>query len=130
MEILTVYRYVLLNDATVSGLLGGDVHIETVNQSDQRPNILLEMPESGHDYSHQGPVGLRDAHVRVTARADSRQSAGALGKAIEDALKNWTGMQYSHTVQLTELFRSSSGYDDKASVFLSVSEYTSHFTRS
>lgn len=129
MQILTVYRSLLANDAGITALRTGGIHMGRVSQDDPRPNILIECPESGEDYSHQGPAGLIDAHIRVTARADTFQAATLLGEAIEALLKVWTGTLFDHAVQLTEHFATNASYDDKAAVFTHVSEYTSFYRR-
>lgn len=127
MQIMTVYRSVIAGNGTISALRTGDVHIGMVDQNDPRPNVLIECPESGEDYSHQGPSGLIDAHIRVTARGDTFKSATQLGEAIQTVLKAYTGTLFSHQVQLTEHFATMAGYDDKAKVFTHVSEYTSFY---
>lgn len=127
MLILTVYRAVLLAAPTVSSKLNGGIHYGRVDQNEPRPNILLEMPESGADYTHSGPVGLFDGHLRATCRADTFQAATLLGDAVRAVLEDWTGEMFGCRIQLTEHFNSASGFDDKAQVFTHVSEYTSFF---
>lgn len=127
MLILVAYKSVIVG---APALIAADkVFIGRVDQNTVRPNVLLEMPESGQDYSHSGPTGLFDAHVRITARADTDQAAFTLGEAIARRLQNWTGTANGCRVQMTEHFNSAAGYDDAAKVFTQVEEFTAYFTR-
>lgn len=129
MLILVAYQNVLAAAPSVATLAGNRIFIGRVDQSTARPNVLLEMPEAGQDYSHSGPVGLFDAHVRITARADTDQTAFLLGEAIARALQGWTGTALGCAVQMTEHFNTMGGYDEGAKVFTQTEEFTAHFTR-
>lgn len=129
MEILSAYRARLLAVSAVATRAVGGIHIASVPQTTIRPNILLELPEQGQDYSHSGPDGLFDGHLRITCRADSVTSAAELGEEVTLALQDWRGIYYGCRVQMTEHFNTMSGYDSAAKVFTHVSEYTAHFTR-
>lgn len=129
MLILTVYKKILQDDAGITALCPGGVHIGNIRQGANRPNILLEMPEEGEEYSHSGPSGLLDAHLKVTCRGDTDKSAALLGDAVMTLLKTWKGTEYSHTVQLTEKFKAEYKYDDSAKVHHHISEYTSFYRR-
>lgn len=128
MEVLTAYRYALLGAPAVVSIVSDRVFYERVDQSALRPNILLQMPESGTDYSHQGPVGLYDGHLKVICRADTFQAASQLAKAVKATLEDWRGVQFGIRVQMTEHFNSMSDYDDRAKVYLAVHEFTSFFS--
>lgn len=128
MIILTLYRAVLAETAAVNSKAIGGFHLLRVDQEALRPNILLEMPESGSDYTHSGPVGLYDGHLRVTCRADTFQAAVQLGDAVRAALENWQGQRFGMTVQMTSHFNSAAGYDEGAKVYTSVQEFTAFFT--
>lgn len=129
MIILTVYRSVLLSAPSVASKLNGGVLFEWGGQDIPRPNIILQMPESGQDYSHQGPVGLIDGHLRVISRAETFQAATELGDAVQSTLETWTGTLFGHAVQKTEHFNSMSAYDDGAKIFTRTDEFTAFFTR-
>lgn len=129
MLILTVYKNALLWRPEVASGLRGGVHIGQVAQGALRPNILLKLGSSGEDMSHQGPVGLRDAEIIVTARGDTDQAAGVLGEAVRETLQGWTGNANGLWVQLTELMSEESNYDDSAKVFEHISTYTSYFRK-
>lgn len=129
MIILTVYRSVLLNVTAVNSLATGGYHLGKVVQDSVRPNVLLQKPDGGQDYSHQGPVGLHDAHVKITARADTAQAAALLGDEIRKALEDWTGTLFGCVVQMTEHMKSSDDYDEGAKVFMQIEEFTSFYTR-
>lgn len=129
MIILVAYKAVLLAAPTVQQRVGQRIYIGRVGQDAARPNVLLELLEQGQDYTHSGPVGLFDAHVRITARADTDQAAFFLGDAIARCLQNWTGTAESVRVQMTDHFNSVAGFDDVNSVFTQTEEFTAFFTR-
>lgn len=129
MIILACYKSTLAATSAVNTIVSGRIYIGRVDQDALRPNILMEMPESGQEYTHSGPSGLFEAHVKITARADTDQAAFTLGEAIARALQNWTGTALNCKVQMTEHFNSMGGYDDAAKVFTQVEEFTSFFTR-
>lgn len=127
MLILAAYKTVIVGAPAL--IAANKVFIGRVDQNTPRPNVLMEMVESGQDYSHSGPTGLFDAHVRITARADTDQDAFALGEAIARRLQNWIGTAMGCRVQMTEHFNSAQGYDDAAKVFTQTEEFTAYFTR-
>lgn len=129
MLILAAYKSVLLNSPAVSSRAGSRIYLSRVDQNAQRPNILMELAAQGQDYTHSGPVGLFDAHIRITARGDTDQAAFFLGDAIARSLQMWTGSAEGCRVQMTEHFNSASGFDKDNSVFTQVEEFTSFFTR-
>lgn len=129
MLILSAYKSVLLATPAVNGIVLGRIYISRVDQNAPRPNVLMEMPESGQEYSHSGPAGLFEAHVKITARADTDQASFTLGESIARALQNWTGTAMNCKVQMTEHFNSMGGYDDTAKVFKQVEEFTAFYTR-
>ena len=129
MLILAAYKSVLVATPTVTARAGQRIYLGRVDQNALRPNVLMEMVESGQDYTHSGPVGLFDAHIKITARGDTDQAAFFLGDAIARRLQNWTGSAEGCRVQMTEHFNSSSGYDDANSVFTQVEEFTAYFVR-
>lgn len=129
MQILAAYKSRLLAAPAVATLVKGGIWIGHVDQSQPRPNILLEMPESGQDYTHSGPVGLIDAHVIVSCRADVDSVASQLGEATDAALRDWTGTLFGCAVQLSSLFNVGLEYDASAKVFRRFSEYTAFFRR-
>jgi hypothetical protein len=129
MLILVAYKAVLVATPAVNSKAAGGFFIGRVDQNTVRPNVLLESPESGQDYTHSGPVGLFDAHVRITARADTDQSAFLLGDAIARALQDYRGISQGCSIQMTEHFNSAPGYDDTAKVFTQTEEFTAYFTR-
>lgn len=129
MLILTAYKSVLVATPAVNNIVAGRIYIGRVDQNIIRPNVLLQMPESGQEYSHSGPTGLFDAHVRIIARADTDVAAFTLGEAIARTLQNWRGTAMGCAVQMTEHFNSIGDYDEAAKVFMQVEEFTAHFTR-
>lgn len=129
MLILAAYKARLKSVSAVTSLISGGIWIGRVGQNDKRPNILILGPEEGQDYSHDGPVGLLDAHIQVICRADTADAASALGDAVVDALEDWAGVQSGCSVQLSERFKRMSDFDNKAEVFRDTSEYTAFYTR-
>lgn len=129
MEILVLYRKLLLEDAAIAAIVDNRIYVDQVPQNTQKPNILLEMPDQGQDYTHSGPSGLIDAHLKVTCRADDAQGAATLGRLVVDLLEVWTGNRDGHEVDLTEHFKTSSMFHDKDKVFTHMSEYTSFFRK-
>jgi len=129
MKILSAIKTRLKGSTEVAALATGGIYLTVVSQSSNRPSILLELVESGQDYSHQGPVGLIDAHVRVTARADTDEAAARLGDAVSGVLRNFVGVEEGCVVQLCAQFNSASGYEPQAKVFTYLTEYTVHYSR-
>lgn len=129
MIILTAYRARLLAVPAVVLRAPHGVHMGVVPQNQPRPHILLEMPEQGGDYTHSGPVGLYDGHLRVSCRADTFLAATELGDQVVLALQNWTGTYHGCAVQMTEHFNTMADYDNTAKVFRHISEYTAFYTR-
>lgn len=129
MKILAAIKAYLQKVESVAAAGHTGIFVELVDQNKARPNILLQLVESGQEYSHQGPVGLIDAHVRVTCRADSADKVSALGDVVIRALEVFTGVEADCAVQLCARFDEASGYDEKAKVFTHVSDYTVHFSR-
>lgn len=126
MQILAAYKAAL----SIAPAVSPRIFVSRVDQGAVRPNILLELVEQGGDYSHSGPVGLFDAHIRVTCRDEVDSVVAALGDATILRLQNWRGTAAGCLVQMTEHFNTMAGFDDKNGVFLHVSEYTAFFTRS
>jgi hypothetical protein len=129
MIILAAYKAVLLATPMVTNIAEDRFYIGRVGQDVKRPNVLLKSDEQGQDYTHSGPVGVFDAHVRIIARADTDQGAFLLGDAIARALQDYTGTSQGCRIQMTEHFNSASGYDDAGEVFTQTEEFTSFFTR-
>lgn len=129
MMILAAYKARLLAVPAVATKLKGGIHVAVVGQNSLRPHILLEMPEAGQDYTHSGPVGLIDAHIRVICRCDTADAALALGDAVVAALENWTGTLSGCWVQLSERFNTAADFESGPNVFRHVSEYTAYYRR-
>jgi len=129
MQLLATYKAALLAVPDVATKLKGGIMVGRVDQNALRPNILLEVPEQGGDYSHNGPVGLYDAHLKVTCRSEVDATAIALGDAVVLALQNWRGTLKGCAVQMTEHFNTAFIFDEGNSVFCHVSEYTSFYSR-
>lgn len=129
MIILVAYKAVLVATPAVNNIAQGRFYIGRIDQSALRPNVLLEMPEQGQDYSHSGPVGLFDGHLRITARGDTDQAAFLLGDAIARALQDYQGTSLGCRIQMTEHFNSAASYNNDAHVFEQIEEFTAYFTR-
>lgn len=129
MQLLATYKAALLAVPDVATKLKGGIMIGRVDQNALRPHILLEVPEQGGDYSHSGPVGLYDAHLKVTCRSEVDASAIALGEAVILALQDFHGTLKGCAVQMTEHFDTAFTFDDSNSVFCHVSEYTAFYSR-
>lgn len=129
MQILAAVKSRLSVTNAVTSLLKGGIWIGHVDQNQPRPNILLEMPESGQDYAHDGPVGMIDAHLIVTSRADIDSVASQLGDEVDAALRQWTGCVLGCDVQLCALFGVHAEFDAENKVFKRVSEYTVFYRR-
>ena len=129
MSILSLYRSALKGEETVSTLLSGNVHIELATQEDTYPNIVIEMPEKGQDYTHSGPSGLFDAHLKFHCRAETKEASIGLGEAVEAFLEDFQAVSSGIELQLTEQFESSFDYDDKHKVFSYLVEVTAFFRR-
>lgn len=125
MQILATYKAVLQQAPS----LCPRVYVASPEQNALRPYILLEMPESGQDYSHSGPVGLYDAHVKVSCYADTADAANALGNAVVLRLQDWRGTLKGCSVQMTEHFNTAASFDKDAKLFVHLSEYTAFHTR-
>jgi hypothetical protein len=129
MKILAVYKEVLIENSGINDLVDGRIFAEQVDQNAERSNILLELPDSGSDYTHSGPVNLIDAHLRVTCRCATAGEAADLGELVFEHLRSWKGSKKSLEVMLTAHFKTSSNFDKSAQVFQHVSEYTSYFRK-
>lgn len=127
MKILFVYRGILLGNSGITDLVGDRVFIDRVDQNSETPNILLEMPEEGQDYTHSGPSGLFEGHLKVIVRAAGRNERSNLGKLVRELLETWKGTESDLEVQLTEHFNTRSGFEEKAEVFTNTTEYTSFY---
>lgn len=125
MIILAAYKAVLSQAPAISS----SIYIGRFDQGAPKTSILLELPEQGGDYTHSGPVGLFDAHIRVTCRAEVDSVASALGEAAVLRLQDWQGTQAGCRVQMTEHFNTSADFDSATGVFRHISEYTAFFTR-
>lgn len=120
MEILTLIR-ARLTDAGVTPT--GGLFIQVVDQNSPRPNTLLELGDDSDEWSHQGPVGLRDAHVIVHARADNAQAATVLSNQIVAALNDWMGTYFGMQVQLLRHLTTKAAYRDTSKVFIATAEF-------
>lgn len=129
MIILAAVKSRLLTSPTILSKAKGGIFIGNAGQASARPHILLEMPESGQDYTHDGPVGLIDAHVVMSCRADVDYEAEELGVAADAMLKSWVGTAAGCNVQLAALFNVHLDYDADAKAFSRVSEYTVFYRR-
>jgi hypothetical protein len=129
MMILAAYKARLLAAPAVATKLKGGIHVAVVAQNSLHPHILLELVEEGQDYTHQGPVGLLDAHIRVTCRCANAETALPLGDAVVAALENWTGTLSGCWVQLSERFNTAADFEPGPNVFRHISEYTAYYRR-
>lgn len=125
MQILACYKAAL----SLAPAISPRIFVARVDQNAQRPNILIELIEQGGDYTHSGPVGLFDAHIRVTCRADVDTQALALGEATILRLQDWRGTLAGCRVQMTEHFNTAADFEAGTNVFRHISEYTAFFTR-
>ncbi len=127
MKILDVYRGLLLATPAVNSQMKGTYNLFVVAQNDPRPNMLLQLGDSGEDYTHQGTSGVVDAEVIITSRADNASAVSALDKAAHDTLKNYVGTSRGIEVQLTEAMSTKSNYDATNKVFEIERTYTSFY---
>lgn len=125
MQILACYKAAL----SLAPAISPRIFVARVDQNAPRPHILLELIETGQDYSHSGPVGLYDAHIRVTCRADVDTQALALGEATILRLQDWRGTLAGCRVQMTEHFNTAADFEAGTNVFRHITEYTAFFTR-
>lgn len=129
MMILAAYKARLLAVPAVATKLKDGIHVAVVGQNSKKPHILLELLEAGQDYTHSGPVGLIDAHIKVTCRCDTADAALELGEAVVAALEDWTGTQCGCWVQLSERFNTAADFESGPNVFRHISEYTAYYRR-
>lgn len=130
MEILTALKKVIEADAGVDLKRNGSVWLNTVNQDDDRPNVMLMLVGGGQDYSHQGPTGLYSQLVRIYSYGRTAQEAGELGRAISDLLRTYQGTEYGHTVSLCMHTNTNGDYQDDAKVHRQMDDYDVHYRRS
>lgn len=129
MLILAAYKSVIVTIPAITALVGQRIYLQRVDQNAGVPHVLLELLEEGQDYTHSGPTGLFDAHVRITARAATDAAAFTAADAIARALQNWTGEAGGCRVQMTEHFNSYGGFDKDNGLFTQALEFTSFYTR-
>lgn len=127
MKILDVYRGLLLATPAVNSQMKGHYNLFVVAQGDLRPNMLLQLGDSGEDYSHQGTNGVVDAELIITSRADTAAAVSALDKAVHGTLKDFVGTSRGIEVHLTEAMSAKSNYDATNEVFEIVRTYTSFY---
>lgn len=127
MKIMSVYKAVMLENSDISTIVDTRIFVDLVDQNAVKPNILIEMPDQGQEYTHSGPSAVQDAHIKITCRGDTAGDVAALGKLVTDHLKSFIGTRSDLQVMLTEKFKVMSAFDKKAGVFTHVSEYTSFF---
>jgi hypothetical protein len=129
MEILDVYRGLLLATPAVHSQMKGTYNLFVAAQGDLRPNMVLQLGDSGEDYTHQGTSGVVDAEVILISRGDTSAAASQLAKAVHDTVKNFTGTLRGIEVQLTEAMSTKSSYDATNKVFEITSTYTSFYRK-
>lgn len=129
MKILTVYKALLLDVSEIRDIVGKSVFIEKIDQNTIRPNILLQMPDQGADYTHDGITSLFDAHIKVTCRADTDQMASELGELVVHNFSRFIDTVHDLKIMMTRLDSEMSNYDTSAKVFEQVSEYTSFYRK-
>lgn len=129
MEILTVYRSVLINNSAVAANIGSRVYLGRAPQNADRPNIILRQGGAGEEMTHSGPSGLRDAEIIVTSRGETAEDIGVLGGAVNEALTGWRGTIFGLWVQLTSPISQQTNYDDGAGVYEQINTYTAFYRK-
>lgn len=92
-DIRWALRALLLGDATVSGLVGGErIHPITLPQGQKRPSIVFNRISEGADYHMQGDSGLAETRMQIDSWAQTEAQSVELANAVYDTLSGHTGI--------------------------------------
>ena len=123
MEILTVIRKIINDDAPASLAAVGGVHLYRIPQNSERPNVVLDLIGGSDSLTQQGPANFNDDRIRIACRGNTDEQAIVLAKKVHDVLQNGTATEYGITVtRIFHIFRTGD-YDEKAGVYRQFDDY-------
>ncbi len=123
MEILTVIKKIIIDDAAAGAAAVGGVHLYRIPQNSERPNVVLDLIGGSDSLTQQGPANFHDDRIRIACRGDTDEQAIVLARKVHDALHNGTAAEYGITVtRIFHIFRTGD-YDDKADTYRQFDDY-------
>ena len=100
MSVETAIYSILINDATVHGLVGNAVYPVALPQDTALPCIVYQEISEVSLYSCDGPVGLETARYQITAWAKTQSQAKAIANAVKAVFNGYLGTAGGTLVQL------------------------------
>lgn len=91
MTLTQLVRLVLTTDAAVSALASDRVYLEVAPADLRNPFIVFEVLSDEPDVTMSGTSDPRRVTVEVTCWASRRRDARALGKAVYERLRDYSG---------------------------------------
>jgi hypothetical protein len=99
----TVFRSLLLADATVAPLVGGRVWHVNRPQDERRAGVVITLLGSTPHYTHEGAGGWTDGTVRLDVLAQSLPAVKQLATAVRGAVDGYSGTVEGVNVGLIEV---------------------------
>jgi hypothetical protein len=104
---------ILLNDATVAGLVSDRVYLDEAPQTDPYPLIIVEEDNIEPFDSKSGVSSVDHDTVRVFPYSTNKAQLRTLAKACRDALDGKANVTYDTTQVVYVRFMNQSSFDEK-----------------
>lgn len=84
-------RTILAADDGVSGIVGDRIYYVIAPQKTAAPYLIISGVAKAADHTHDGPSGLREARVQMSAFGESYMDVSDLTQAVKDCLDGFIG---------------------------------------
>jgi hypothetical protein len=85
---------ILIDDATVSGIVGNKVHVDEVPQGTELPYVIIEEDDTDPKDSSEGESAIDYDRIRVFPYHSSKTGLSVLAKAIREAIERKANGEY------------------------------------
>jgi hypothetical protein len=120
-------RTILKSDDGVSAIAGDRIYYLVAPEKTPAPYIVISGVAKAADHTHDGPSGLREARIQVSAFADSYLDVSDLTQAVKDCLDGFTGQSEGVTIEKCLYINEVDMYEPNTGLQFKPSDYEIYY---